>query len=61
MERKNNKFTDLHFFVRSLLWQTKSLRIVEKKQYSGKPYLGPSLMYIESEAVYGNIRMTKVR
>ena len=35
---EKNKFTDLDFFIRSLLWQTKSLRIVGKKRYSSKPY-----------------------
>ena len=45
MERKSNKFTDLHFYIRSLLRQYgkhKSLRIVEKNKqknrYSAKPY-----------------------
>ena len=36
MEReKNNKFTDLHFFIRSLLRQTKVLELLKKKRYSG--------------------------
>ena len=40
-EKKKHKFTDLHFYICSLLRQNhkhKSLRIVEKNRYSGKPY-----------------------
>ena len=40
MEKKNNDFTYLHFFFRSLLRQTKeSENCLKKKQYSGKPYM----------------------
>ena len=39
MEKKNNNFTDLHFFIRSLLQQTKEFENCwKKKRYSGKPY-----------------------
>ena len=50
MERKNNNFTDLHFFFRSLLRQTKESEdcLKKKKRYSGKPYM------------YGNVRLRKV-
>ena len=38
-QKKNNNFTDLRFFIRSLLRQTKeSENRWKKKQYSGKPY-----------------------
>ena len=41
MEKKNNNFTDLHFFFRSLLRQTKESEdcLKKKKRYSGKPYM----------------------
>ena len=32
---KNNKFTDLHFFIRS---QKRLRELLKKKRYSGKPY-----------------------
>ena len=36
---KKNKFTDLHFIIRSLLRQTKeSENCFKKKRYSVKPY-----------------------
>ena len=35
MEKKNNKFTDLHFFIRTKrVWEL----LKKKKRYSGKPY-----------------------
>ena len=36
MEKKNNNFTDLHFFIATANKRVKEL--LEKKRYSGKPY-----------------------
>ena len=49
MERKDNKFTDLHFYIRSLLRQYgkhKSLRIVEKKKKKKKKKKGTAVSRI---------------
>ena len=66
MGEKNNKFMDLHFFIRfrikfctcTCYGKQKSLRIVEKKQYSGKTHKVTVPNEATLQAVIGSSRVS---